>query len=48
MPGDREPRNTFEAFGNAVVDTLDSPVTWFRGLLFSLNVLKTLKSALSI
>lgn len=32
-------RNIIEAFANAVVEVLDAPVTWFRGLLILLNSL---------
>lgn len=33
MP-EREARNPMQAFADAVVETVDAPVTWFRGLLF--------------
>lgn len=44
MP-EREPRNIIEAFSNAVYNTIDGPVTWFRGLLLLLNRLECLVSA---
>lgn len=35
-----EARNPMQAFVDAVIDTVDAPVTWFRGLLFFLlNIL---------
>jgi hypothetical protein len=33
MP-EQEARNPLQAFVNAVVESVDAPVTWFRGLLF--------------